>query len=305
MVLFSFSHGDDHLPFAEHDRLDEDTTHRLGLFKRRAHVTTEFPPAAVLAEEHSPAVKRLRGKAETAFGRLLPSRFTDAELMRYAVHHGYLKARDDAHAEKALSHAADAVVSSVDWFRKYTFASEDELKRFSHLLWWECSQDDRPSLTTKSSELISRSGSVAKDGSNPNHPVLHIKLGQAVHECKGIDAIAFADAIVSQVERGTRELCSDDPSRGYDRVDVIIDASGASTFAASRVARVLRSVVSVLSRHYPGRLHELTLLDLPRVLDWILRGATKIVHAETARKVHSLTTEEWEAYLKAKQRNGP
>jgi len=63
---------------------------------------------------------------------------------------------------------------------------------------------------------------------------------------------------------------------------------GTSALSASRVAWVLKSLVSTLSHHFPGRLHELRLLDLPRVLTWIVRGVKKLVHSETARKVQSL-----------------
>lgn len=218
--------------------------------------------------------------------------------MRYAIHHGYLRASDDFHREKALIHAIEGVIASEEWFSKYNFSSKKALDRFSNLLWWEI-EGEGPKhsfLASKTNDKsISRDRSGEIKNENPlKRPVLHVKLGQAVHAYKGIEALAFADAIIAQVEYGLKEVCSEDPSLGYDRVDVVIYASGASTFAASRVARVLKSVVSILSRHYPGRLHELTLLDLPKVLNWILRGATKIVHAETARKVHSLTMEEWQ-----------
>jgi hypothetical protein len=203
--------------------------------------------------------------------------------MRYAVHHGYLRAHNDAQRAKALSHAYSAVLETVDWLDTGPFASAKELQRFSHLIWW-----DHPSMAAN------LRGAHQAETKTLSRPTMHVNIGRAVHECRGPEAVAFAEAVISEVEHGIQEWCSDDPSMGYDRVDVVIYASGASTFAASRVAGILRAVVASLARHFPGRLHELTLLDLPKVLTWILRGATKLVHSETANKVHSLTLEEWQ-----------
>ena len=188
--------------------------------------------------------------------------------MRYAIHHGYLRARDDASRKRALHHAALAAAETAEWIRAYPFASDDALQRFSHLVWWT-----QPTPETR--------------------PTLHVDIGRAVHECRGPDAVAFANAVITLIERAVQHRLKNAPE-GHDRVDVVVYAAGTSAFSASRAARVLRSVVTTLSHHYPGRLHQLTLLDLPRVLTWLVKGAKKLVHKETARKVLSATSDAWQ-----------
>ncbi len=200
-------------------------------------------------------------------GPLPLPRFTDSELMRYAIHHGFLRARGDAARHRALHHAALAAAESAQWIVSYPFASDKELERFSHLIWWTISP-------------------------GTSRPVLNVDIGRAVHECRGPEAVAFANAVVTHVERAVHTRLEDAP-KGHDRVDVVVYASGTSAFSASRAARVLRSVVTTLSHHYPGRLHELTLLDLPRVLLWLVTGAKKLVHQETARKVVLVSSIDW------------
>lgn len=187
--------------------------------------------------------------------------------MRYAIHHGFLRARDEAGRQRALHHSALAAAETAAWLERYPFASDSELQRFSHLVWW----------TQTAPEA---------------RAVLHVNIGKAVYECRGPEAIAFANAVVSHVERAVRYRLKDAPE-GHDRVDVIVYAAGTSTLSASRAARVLRFVVTTLSHHYPGRLHELDLLDLPRVLQWLVKGAKKLVHKETAKKVVSMDSAGW------------
>ncbi|KAL4529655.1 hypothetical protein Ndes2437B_g08777 [Nannochloris sp. 'desiccata'] len=147
------------------------------------------------------------------------------------------------------------------------FTDSELMRGFSHLIWWT------QSPTT-------------------SRPVLNVDIGRAVHECRGSEAVAFANAVVTHVERAVHTRLEDAP-KGHDRVDVVVYAAGTSAFSASRAARVLRSVVTTLSHHYPGRLHELTLLDLPRVLLWLVTGAKKLVHKETAKKVVLVSSIDW------------
>lgn len=202
----------------------------------------------------------IRKRAETLYGGPLPSpRFTDSELMRYAIHYGFLRAHGEAARQSALHHSGLAAAETAQWFTAYPFASEDQLQRFSRLIWWTSS----PSTS---------------------RPVLNVDIGRAVHECRGPEAVAFANAVVTHIEKAIHTRLEDAP-KGHDRIDVVVYAAGTSAFSASRAARVLRSVVTTLSHHYPGRLHELSLLDLPRVLLWLVTGAKKLVHKETAKKV--------------------
>ena len=226
------------------------------------------PPTTHLAHQFSSLLHLVRRNAEHIYGQPLPSsRFSDAELMRYAVHHGFLRARDRAAAMRALHHAAVAAAETADWLTRYNFASDEEFERFSELIWW-----------TQAS------------GPHAGRPTLHVDIGRAVHQCRGKAAIEFANTVVSQVERAVRTKLRDAPE-GYDRVDVVMYAQGISAMSASRAAVVMSSVVSTLSHHFPGRLHELAILDLPRMLTWLVRGAKRLVHKATARKVVSVTSQ--------------
>ena len=226
------------------------------------------PPTALLAKQFSAQRGDIRRKAEGIYGGVLPSvRFTDSELMRYAIHHGFLRARDDAGRQRALHHATLAAAETAEWLERYPFASDAILQKFSHLVWWTQAAPDA-------------------------RAVLHVNIGRAVYECRGPEAVAFANAVVSHVERAVRYRLKDAPE-GHDRVDVVVYAEGTSAFSASRAARVLRYVVTTLGHHYPGRLHELDLMDLPKVLQWLVQGAKKLVHKETAKKVVSMQSSRW------------
>lgn len=237
------------------------------------------PPTAALSQKFSSQMFKIRSEAEEIIGGPLPKRFTDAELMRYAIHHGFLRAHDDSGRIRALHHAATAAAATAEWLGRYPFASDAQLERFSHLVWWtEPRKED--------------------SSASPVRPVLHVAVGRAVHECRGPMALEFANSVVTHVQRALDVKLKDLPP-GSDRVDVVVYAEGTSALSASRVAWVLKSVVSTLSHHYPGRLHELVLLDLPRVLTWLVKGAKKLVHAETARKVQSIPSSAW------KEENSP
>lgn len=66
---------------------------------------------------------------------LLP-RFTDAELMRFAIMHGLLRAGTAAERRQALREGAAAAARTAAWLRGHPFCSEEELQRFGHLVQW-------------------------------------------------------------------------------------------------------------------------------------------------------------------------
>jgi len=234
-----------------------------------SHVPLKSPCAVSLARAHPDEVAQIRQDAEEYVAQApLPPRFTDAELMRHAIHHGFLRAKDAAGRSRALSYATSSVAHTVEWLRCHNFSTEEELERFEHLVWW---------------------GSTASPGERPK---MHVAIGRAALECRGPEAVHFANAVITHVERAVRERLSDED--GMDRVDVVVYATGASTMSASRVGWVLKAVVLTLSRHYPGRLNDLTLLDLPKVLTVVLLGAKKIVNPATARKMRTMSSDEFQ-----------
>jgi hypothetical protein len=114
--------------------------------------------------------------------------------------------------------------------------------------------------------------------------MLVIHIGQAVSECRGSAAVAFANATITQVERCVQQQLPWDggsegapagssasalaagssapsSSKGNDEGDaappeqivVVMDCSGASTLNAARISWVFQSVAATLNKHYPGR----------------------------------------------------
>ncbi|KAI3429848.1 hypothetical protein D9Q98_010160 [Chlorella vulgaris] len=259
--------------------------------------------ASNLAAQHQPELQHTRQLAVAELARLcagsegstashqqLPPRFTDAELMRFCCMHGLLRAGSPAERQAALRDGAAAAARTAHWLRDHTFASEEELLRFAHLISW-------------------------KGTDSAGRPMLVIHIGQAVSECRGGAAVAFANATITQVERCVQQQLPWDggsegapagssasalaagssapsSSKGNDEGDaappeqivVVMDCSGASTLNAARISWVFQSVAATLNKHYPGRLHELVLLELPVMLGWMVKGVKKLVHPETRHK---------------------
>lgn len=224
-----------------------------------------LPPTSSLTNIYITVVQRVRSDAEKLLGHQLPSRFTDEEVMRYALHYGILRADSAASKEDVIQVASSAIKASCDWFSVHQFASVQELQEYSHLAWWKYSPgtDDRP--------------------------VLCVDIGRAVDECTGKKALHFANAIITLMELAIigSPLSGIQGHAHIDRIDVVINANGVSALSASKVFWILRAVVKTLSHHYPGRLNQLTLLDLPVVLNWIITGVKRLVHDDTARKLVS------------------
>ena len=67
----------------------------------------------------------------------LPPRFTDAELIRFAMMHGLLRATTPAQHRAALREGAAAAARTAVWLREHPFSSDAELARFAHLIGWQ------------------------------------------------------------------------------------------------------------------------------------------------------------------------
>ena len=67
----------------------------------------------------------------------LPARFTDAELVRFAIMQGLLQAASPAEREAKLREGAAAAARTALWLERHPFSSDDELTRFAHLVRWE------------------------------------------------------------------------------------------------------------------------------------------------------------------------
>lgn len=236
-----------------------------GLFSQRG-----LPATREVAASNPAVLARIRRKSEEILQEPLLDRFDNVEIARYAIHYGLLRTSTEAGQQMVVQDAVDGLVDSQRWFQYHAFASIEDIQKneYSGLIWWgnDCAANERP--------------------------VLHVDIGKAVEVCTGRKALEFANIVITMMELAV----SNSPYAGIpnmsdkspvDRIDVEIYARGTNTINASRAFWILRAVVKTMSHHYPGRLNELVLYDLPVVLNWIVLGVKKILHPDTARKVLS------------------
>jgi len=250
--------------------------HKFPFRKRGAPVASTdglskgLPATRDVAASNPAILSRIRRKSEEILQEPLLDRFDNVEIARYAIHYGLLRTSTEAGQQMVVQDAVDGLVDSQRWFQYHTFASIDDMQKseYSGLIWWgyDCGENKRP--------------------------VLHVDIGKAVEVCTGQKALEFANIVITMMElavsnspyAGIPNISNKNP---VDRIDVEIYAKGTNTINASRAFWILRAVVKTMSHHYPGRLNELVLYDLPVVLNWIVLGVKKILHPDTARKVLS------------------
>lgn len=161
--------------------------------------------------------------------------------------------------DEVLQGTATRIETSLFWTRSSSFYSPKELRRnWEHLIKWS---------------KRTRSG----------HPVLLVRLGEALHECRGEDAKLFGTAVVSQVDRGVRKLLE---NRGVDQIIAVVDCSQAGILQAQRLLSLIKSVPVALNKHYPGRLKEIHLVKVPPLLQWVVQAVKPFLHPRTRAKIH-------------------
>lgn len=115
----------------------------LLLMQRQARAAAHTAPLQRQALQQHNSDSSLLGKsgAEAATvegaGLQLPPRFDGAELMRFAVAHGLLRATSPAERAAALHGAAAAAAHTAVWLEEHSFAGDEELARFAHLVHWQ------------------------------------------------------------------------------------------------------------------------------------------------------------------------
>ncbi|KAI8110461.1 hypothetical protein M9435_002135 [Picochlorum sp. BPE23] len=219
-----------------------------------------LPPTADIMKSHKDVVDQIRTSAERMVdGPLLP-RFDDVEIARYALHYGMLRTTNKEGMALVIQDAAHGIADSQSWFLNHTFESIENVMKYSDLIWWDI-----------------------VDG----NPTLHVEIGKAVHVCTGDRAVEFANVVITMMELAALNSALTALDGPIDRINVEMYAKGTNVLNASSAFWILRSVVKTVSHHYPGRLHQLVLYDLPGILNWIILGVKKLVHEDTARKVLS------------------
>jgi len=78
------------------------------------------------------------------------------------------------------------------------------------------------------------------------HPVLLVRLGQAIRTCHGEKADEYGRAIISQVDRGVRRLLKNDTP--VDTLVAVIDCEGASTANLNKIFGLLHGVPIQLNK---------------------------------------------------------
>lgn len=86
------------------------------------------------------------------------------------------------------------------------------------------------------------------------HPVLLVRLGQAIRTCHGEKADEYGRAIISQVDRGVRRLLKTDSP--VDTLVAVIDCEGASTANLNKIFGLLHGVPIQLNKVRVSRCFE-------------------------------------------------
>lgn len=177
------------------------------------------------------------------------------------MHHGYLRATTREDQLASLDKAGRGVAATTRWLQNHAFSSPQELERTKDIVYW-------------------------KGTDTEGHPILYISITAGLEACHGDkkQAVALANIVITRVQQALVELLSDKGGQP-EQIRVVIDVHGAKTLEASKIAWVFKAVALELSRHYPGRLKEMALLDLPVMLSWLVGAVKKLVHPATRSKV--------------------
>ncbi|DBA92892.1 TPA: hypothetical protein ACH3X1_003062 [Trebouxia sp. C0004] len=214
-----------------------------------------------IAAEHQQEVAIMQELLKKQGLSTLPLRLNsgDAELIRYAIAAGALRATEQEKSS-ALQRAALSIQATAVWLAQHKFLSREEMQQYKNLVWWE-------------------------DLDSQNRPILMVRLGQALNECKSrAEADRVAECIVSQINYGVLNFMDD--QQGPEKLIVILDCRGASAFQASKLVRLMKSVAVTLNQHYPSRLQQLFFVEPPAVMKWPIQAAKPLLHADTGNKIH-------------------
>ncbi|KAK9809766.1 hypothetical protein WJX73_004329 [Symbiochloris irregularis] len=183
----------------------------------------------------------------------------DAELMRFAIAGGILQAHSPEEKAVAIEEAVVRLMATLAWLRKHRFMAASQLRRWHHLVRWQ-------------------------GWDHEGRPLMLVRIARACDECQDGDmAETVADAVIAQVDRAVNEMLSD--ASGPDKVIVVIDARGASALQATRHVKLFKDVSVCLNQHYPARLHQLFLVELPAQLRWVLGAIKHLIYASTSARI--------------------
>ncbi|DBA73543.1 TPA: hypothetical protein ACH3X2_009788, partial [Trebouxia sp. C0005] len=103
-------------------------------------------------------------------------------------------------------------------------------------------------------------------------------------ECSSTRAELLGQAILSQVASAVDQMLGDEEGEAEQMV-AVLDARQATTLQVTRKVNLIKRLALALNQHYPARLHQLYLVDLPVVLKWVVAAVKPVLHAETRAKI--------------------
>ncbi|KAG2425865.1 hypothetical protein HYH02_014929 [Chlamydomonas schloesseri] len=150
------------------------------------------------------------------------------EPLRYILYNGLLAAKHQSDAVRGVAASAVKIQGTMTWRAGYPFMGEQELKSWEDVAWWE--------------------------GPDPDGTLwLHIHLQRAVARCARGEGRRCIEAIISQLEYGTRVLMT----APLAAAAAALGASGAGSLAAAWASTSTSATASTAGELDPDRLHEL------------------------------------------------
>ncbi|XP_030471916.1 uncharacterized protein LOC115689873 [Syzygium oleosum] len=147
-----------------------------------------------------------------------------------------------------------SVKRTIRWRETYRLLTEEELQVWSNLLFWH--------------------------GFDLRHrPCLIVRLGFAFISLPSHERPRFSQAIISQVEHGLLRLVNSDSTR----ITVVVDCQGLSPYRIPM--QIMRSCLSLLQDHFPGRLGCVFVIRLPPVLRVIAQTLLQVLRPATREKL--------------------
>ncbi|KAL0371929.1 UNVERIFIED_CONTAM: hypothetical protein Scaly_0874500 [Sesamum calycinum] len=156
-----------------------------------------------------------------------------------------------------------SVKKTIRWRETYRILSEEELERWSNMIFWH-------GLDVK------------------NRPCLIVRLGLACISLPSHDRPRFAQAVVSQVEHGVLHLVDGE----NPQITVLVDCQGLSPLRFPM--QTMRYCCNLLQDHFPNVLGCLIIIRLPSVVRVIAQTFIQVLKPATKQKLRI----EGEAYRK-------
>lgn len=153
-----------------------------------------------------------------------------------------------------FSSLVSSIKRTVRWRETYGLLTEEELRAWSNLLFWH--------------------------GFDLRHrPCLIVRLGLAFVTLPSHERPRFSQAIISQVEYGVLHLVNSESTR----ITVVVDCHGLSPYRIPM--QIMRSCLTLLQDHYPGRLGCVFVIRLSPVLRVIAQTLLQVLRPATREKL--------------------